>query len=523
MSTPVSRRGLLRSAVAGGAATAAATVAFVFRRPREIGGEFVDRSSLVGHQIRDGHPFSAARDRERIPVVIIGGGIAGLSAAWWMRRLGFDEFVLLELEDAVGGNSRSGRNEISAYPWGAHYVPLPDRRIPLVEELFGELGVVREGRWDSSHLSRDPLIRLFVDGEWTPGIEPGPSDPQVARDQFDRFWDRIAYYRQGGEFTIPIRLPSDTAALDSISMKTWMVEHGFFHERLRWYVDYACRDDYGCSYDQASAWAGIHYFSARPESDEGYLTWPEGNGWIVNRLKEKLARRVRTGTPVRQIRSLNQRLEVITEQIAYECEAVVFAAPTFLAPYLMPGLAQQLPPLGSFGYSPWYTANLVIDQPPSEEGAPPCWENIVYDSDGLGYVIATHQNANAPTSPTVWTYYRALTHRPPRIGRQSLLDVPWSVRKEEVLSDLERAHPNIRDCVARVDIMRLGHGMIRPCPEFLTSAARQRLADWEGPIQFANSDISGISIFEEALYRGVRAAERVLVRLGYRDLEYAAA
>jgi hypothetical protein len=71
--------------------------------------------------------------------------------------------------------------------------------------------------------------------------------------------------------------------------------------------------------------------------------------------------------------------------------------------------------------------------------------------------------------------------------------------------------------------MRLGHGMIRPGPGFLTSAARERLADWQGPIQFANSDLSGISIFEEAQYRGVRAAERVLGRLGYRELEHAAA
>ena len=69
--------------------------------------------------------------------------------------------------------------------------------------------------------------------------------------------------------------------------------------------------------------------------------------------------------------------------------------------------------------------------------------------------------------------------------------------------------------------MRLGHGMIRPTPGFMTSPARQRLAALEGPVQFANSDLSGVSIFEEAQFRGVRAAERALARLGYRDLDYA--
>ena len=521
MSRSVSRRRLLRSAaVAGG--VAAASAAFVFRRPREIPGEFVDRSTEVGHQIRDGGRSGPPERRERVPVVVVGGGIAGLSAAWRMRRLGFEDFVLLELEGTVGGNSRSDSNEISAYPWGAHYVPVPDRRIRLVEELFQELGVLQNGRWDAAHLSRDPLLRLFLDGEWIPGIEPGPSDSQSAHDQFDRFWDRIDYYRQGGEFAIPVRNPAATSGLDSISMKTWMVEHGFFHERLRWYVDYACRDDYGCSYERTSAWAGIHYFAARAEADPGYLTWPEGNGWIVNRLKEKLARWIRTGRAVRRIVTTNGRLEVLAGRVAYECDAVVFAAPSFLAPYLVPEIAADLPSLRGFEYSPWYTANLVVDEPPSERGAPPSWENILYDSDGLGYVIATHQRLDAPEAPTVWTYYRALAHGDPRIQRQGLLDLPWSVRREEVLDDLERAHPDIRRRVARLDIMRLGHGMIRPVPGFLTSEERMRLADWDGPVQFANSDLSGISIFEEAQYRGVRAADRVLARLGYQDLEYAA-
>ena len=508
---------------AAGAATVAGSVAFLFRPPRPVSGEFVDRSAAIGHRIRDAGPIPVTSERARIPVVIVGGGIAGLSAGWWMRRLGFDDFVLLELEDAAGGNSRSARNSISGFPWGAHYVPVPDRGIPLVDELFRELGVLKDGRWAPEHLSREPLIRLFAGGEWVPGMEPGPSSSQVAHDQFDRFWDHMDYFRQGGEFSIPIKVPQATAGLDRISMKSWMVEQGYFQDRLRWYVDYACRDDYGCAYGQASAWAGIHYFAARAADDEAYLTWPEGNGWIVNRLKERLGPLVRAGMPARRIKRVDRRLEVVTERITYECEAVVFAAPTFLAPYIMPDIASQLPSLGAFSYSPWYTANLVVDKTPSERGAEPSWENIIYDSDGLGYVIATHQDPDAPAVPTVWTYYRALTHSDPRIDRQALLEVPWEIRKDEVLSDLERAHPNIRDCVARVDIMRLGHGMIRPNPGFLTSAARQRLLDWEGPVQFANSDLSGISIFEEAQYRGVRAAERVLARLGYRELDYALA
>jgi glycine/D-amino acid oxidase-like deaminating enzyme len=60
-------------------------------------------------------------------VVIVGAGIAGLAAGWKLARSGFADFLLVELESEAGGNSRAGRNAVSAYPWGAHYLPLPNR------------------------------------------------------------------------------------------------------------------------------------------------------------------------------------------------------------------------------------------------------------------------------------------------------------------------------------------------------------------------------------------------------------
>jgi hypothetical protein len=56
--------------------------------------------------------------------------------------------------------------------------------------------------------------------------------------------------------------------------------------------------------------------------------------------------------------------------------------------------------------------------------------------------------------------------------------------------------------------MRFGHAMARPTPGFLK--ARQSDGD---RFYFANSDQSGYSIFEEAQYRGVRAADEALQHL----------
>ena len=56
--------------------------------------------------------------------------------------------------------------------------------------------------------------------------------------------------------------------------------------------------------------------------------------------------------------------------------------------------------------------------------------------------------------------------------------------------------------------------MIRPTPGLLGSAARHLLQASKDGLFYAHSDVSGISIFEEAQYRGVIAAESAAARVG---------
>ena len=93
--------------------------------------------------------------------------------------------------------------------------------------------------------------------------------------------------------------------------------------------------------------------------------------------------------------------------------------------------------------------------------------------------------------------------------RRLLLEKDWSYWRDAILNDLSRAHKNIRECVSRIDVMRIGHAMARPVPGFL-SAPKPASKN----IYHANSDLSGFSIFEEAQYRGVTAAEHALRDIG---------
>ena len=503
----VSRRAFLRRTAPF---SAVALVGLTAKADRPVAGQFVNDAFTLGHRLRDRAPFQAPRSTRKVGIAIVGAGMAGLSAAWRLTRRGFRDFVLLETESSAGGNSRWGENDITAYPWAAHYVPVPNSSATLVRELFEELGVLKNGAWDERQLCFSPQERLYIHGRWQEGIEPEADSNARDREDYRRFERRMAEFRASGQFTIPMQPGARPSALDQISFAQWLEQNGFTSPYLNWYADYACRDDYGALARDTSAWAGIHYFASREREEKGPLTWPEGNGWIARRLIERLEPWLRTSSPVYSILRDKTGLRVLTEAVEYRAARVIFAAPTFLAPYVIEGA----PAASGFVYSPWMTANLTLDRLPAEKGFETAWDNVIYDSPALGYVVATHMSLRSHIDRTVWTYYWSLAHQAPAQARAALLDRDWAWWRDAILNDLSRAHPDIRKCVARIDIMRLGHAMARPVPGFLASETRRHFAAGPGPVYYANSDLSGFSIFEEAQYRGVTAADRALADMG---------
>jgi hypothetical protein len=314
--------------------------------------------------------------------------------------------------------------------------------------------------------------------------------------------------------------------LDTITMAEWLAANGFDSERLHWYVNYTCRDDYGTDYRQTSAWAGIHYFACRNgqaanATADAVLTAPEGNGWIVRRLQERLGDRVHVGalsyrlTQSRRAVVADVWLAAENRSVRFVAEQAIWAAPLFVLPYVAEGLPESVAAVAQAGdYAPWLVANLTLCEPPSRgAGAPLSWDNVLYDAPGLGYVVATHQNIRVVPGPTVLTYYRALSERPSRPSREMLLATSREAWATAILDELSRAHGDLRPLTSQLDVFRHGHAMIRPIPGVIHDPARQALTQGWGRLHFAHADLSGMSLFEEANYHGVRAAEAVMSRL----------
>ncbi|MEO5494639.1 MAG: FAD-dependent oxidoreductase [Sphingomonas sp.] len=529
---PVSRRTLIAGSVAGAAAVGVGAVALMpgdDAIPGTLGGADFKR----GHRLRDGK-FPPAETVEKTRIAIVGGGVAGLSAAWALADAGVSDFRLFELEDRTGGNARSGKNAVSAYPLGAHYLPLPNAEAKGVIRLLEQLGVLtgwQDGKpiYDPYQIVADPEERLLYLGKWQEGLVPQKGlTPKDAADLKAFFAAMKAFSDRRDAtgkpaFAIPMELSArepDLLALDTISFTQWLDRQGWTSPILRGHVRYACRDDYGTEPDQVSAWAGVHYFASRRgvaanADPDAVLTWPEGNGYLVGRMAARLKANLTCGRIVHRVAPSGQgvRIDCVDattgKGIMIEAEAAILATPHFVTARIVPdGMDTK-----GFDYAPWIVAAVTVDRPPAGRGFERAWDNVSWTSRSLGYVVDTHQSLDRVPQATVLSWYLPLSDMPPADARREMLSQPLNYWQTMIRDDLLQTNPDLKGAIRRIDVWRWGHAMIRPEPGFFWSGAREAAAAPQPPMFYAHSDLSGLSLFEEAHYRGTRAAEDAMTHL----------
>lgn len=491
--------------------------------PRIPPGTLVETGMQRGHAMRDAARVEPATWRQH-RVAIVGAGVAGLAAAWELRRRGIEDVVVLELVDAIGGTARAGASAVTPYPWGAHYIVAPQADQPDLIALLDEMNAIEARRPDGTPIVHEALRcreleeRVLYLGRWYEGLylEAGASREELAqRARFDREIVAWSQFRDDAglrAFSLPVSRASqrpDLRALDGMSFAQWLDRNGFTSPRLRWLCDYACRDDFGLLAKDTSAWAGLFYFASRRGSSASYqsvVTWPEGNGAIVRHLAARA--RIEHATVLRA--SEDGALVALGSGGAFgiRAERAILAVPGFVADRLVPERPRIVDDVGA-----WAVANVHLrDRPSDRQGAPAAWDNVFRDSPSLGYVSATHQRGR-DRGATVWTWFYPFTG-PAAEARAQLAGATYDDWVEVVLRDLERAHPDVRAHVEHVEIAFWGHGMIRPRVGAMFQPARAERVKPRGKLHFAHTDLSGMALFEEAFDHGLRAAREVVAALG---------
>ena len=494
-------------------------------------------NAKAGHVLRDNLSLPIPSTNREIKTLIIGGGISGLSAARWLKKHGHHDFELLELENHVGGNSHSGKNPISAYPLGAHYITIANNEDALLINFLQECGVITGVQnnapvYNEFYLCFDPEERLLINGQWQEGIVPDFGVEEGDKAQLKRFFALIDHFKKSkgndGKYAFDIPVDNSSADdkyrdLDRISFKDYLHQQELTSVYLIWYLNYCCKDDYGQKIDKVSAWAGIHYFASRRGNaanaeSNAVLTWPEGNGWLTKKLALEVSGHLRKGMMCYGINYSDQGKIVVEvydiskgQTGTITADNIIMATPQFVNQRLFKSAISRPVDYSSLNYSPWLIANITVARLPQAKGAGLCWDNVAYNTPSVGYVNARQQTTNVSGDKTVLTYYLPLCEHEPRVARLAAYTRTHEQWMDILIPELEYMHPGITSYIEHVECWIWGHGMIYPAVNYIwgknRKAAQQPL---NHNIFFAHTDLSGISIFEEAFHQGIRSANQVL-------------
>jgi protoporphyrinogen oxidase len=491
-----------------------------------------------GHQLRNLDVSALVSTGEKtVDTLIIGSGAAGLTAAWNLHTAGYKNFAVLAGPE-VHGNAAALNLNNHACPSGAHYLPLPSVESHATRKILHSMGVLNgavnslKPSYDERVLVHSPAERVLFQGTWQYGLIP-----EKVGVQKNKFLALIAALSNAvgkdgrRAFAVPLSQSSQDSEWRQFDAKTfadWLANEGFTDEHLLHYLDYCCRDEYGAGLSIISAWAGLHYFCSRSghatnAEDGAVLTWPDGLSAVMRFLEKDIRDTSAwlTGTAL-SVRKVGASVHCYAvndngEVVLLKASKVVMATPLYVSARLLPEIPlaykdwQQFMPC----YQPWLVANFLFKhQLPEKNGAELSWDSVIHPSKNLGFVNAKHQEftvAAATIKPQLLTAYHAVADAEPLAMRRWLATCSDDELLSIVTPDLIAAYgSHFWRFLNAAHITVRAHGMPSPRPGYLSNPLRSDLGNETGSILFANADLSGYSVFEEAAYWGALAAQKIL-------------
>ncbi|GAA2787143.1 NAD(P)/FAD-dependent oxidoreductase [Saccharopolyspora taberi] len=437
-------------------------------------------------------------------VVIVGGGIAGLAAAWRLRHR---DVVLLEAQGRVGGRIRSERRGPYWLNWGGHVFAggnsatgwlLGDTGIDSTKVPGSLAGLAMNGRlllkgrvesypfripmsWPSrlAMLKTGAKVGLAV-ARYARIVKPRPGEDEAARQQ------RVYDFMNDRSFADFIgELPEDAEALFKPTVTRSAAD-----------------------IDQISAGAGVGYFS---------LVWNIGGGLsqsilggpstLTEGIAAALSGRVELGSAVDEIvqkpRSVVIRYRQGGAEKQIEARYAVLATPATVSHRVAVDLEPEVrEALSKVVYGPYVSAAFLSDET-GRQG----WDDA--------YAIATpKQSFNIALNMSNIVRAREAERRPgssimtfsPGSLARGLLDLDDDGIRKTYLADLDNVLPGFADNVVEAEVQRWPTG----APYCFPGRAKlQQALTRRGGRVFLAGDYLGTLYTETAIQTGLSAAQEV--------------
>ena len=451
---PHSRREFIRYVVAGSVASGCPVDTALISAPDSsastsnpgsaplVDGEHYE----ICHQVRDGHHFELPSATSKADIVIVGGGVAGLSAAYFLRG---KDWLLLEKEDHFGGNAYEEEFDGQYFATGSAYAYHGDEGDQLASEMGLKLPMVD---------MPDPTLvnKTYVPDTWKTGITHLPYPKAV-----------VASFQKFREDVLKMKIGERMAELDSQPFSKYT--SAYAPEVQQWWDIYG-PSNWGATTPDTSAFVGLYNANDIFTGGDGKRAiLPGGLGCITHKLVEVLQpkykdRMLGEATVVGVVQEkdgVNITYFLAGKLTTVRARAVLMCTQKHITSRIVQGLpAEQRTAMRRTRFAPYPVVNLIFDKPVYNRG----YDNWCPGNSFTDFIVADWTVRNDPgykQKNNILTFYTPLREE----FRSTLLDeADCKTLATRVLTDFQKVMPEFNVDPIEVRIYRRGHPMFMSVP-----------------------------------------------------------
>lgn len=448
----------------------------------------------VGHRIRDGKiPRLPSKASKKVDFVIVGGGIAGLSAAHYLKD---ESLLLLEQYDSTGGHATGDSFRGIDYSFGSQYFSDMDGDLG---ELVHELGLkpVKMETGDS---------KWYWEGSLT-GSQPGTAPGK----ELARLREEVKRY--SGMFSSNIlddyRKHPELKKLDGSTLDSALTS---YDPKFLALLNSYCKSSLCGGIKQVSALAGL---SLLDDLNLPTYEFEGGNPALARALAASIRKAqpdsVVTGAFVWSIEVTDGGASVVfgsgKKLTRVECKHVIVAIPHMISSRILHGVDDRLKALlFGFRYGSYLVANLllrkrVFDGPFDSWFAPPLDFADITVAE-TPYMMTGNYRKEMGSVLTVYQPYEAASP-----GRVLLFKGDREALSSKMIDQLSKIVPEVTGALEEIVPARWGHALAVPRPGYFDLVDRLPALSPDS-LSFAHSSALGLPCAEAAVSAAKQAVAR---------------